>query len=143
MIDLLSSAGRHEEIAKIWARAKKDGFGFDSDNWNHLAASMARAGQLEEALSVVEHVLHRDPPNAWMRSRLSADKLTKAKADAAFEAEVDEVGVQSESREDEEEAFDPLPADSLLDPASAHGHDATSPPLPIAVTRDDRTTTRT
>ncbi|PWZ03128.1 hypothetical protein BCV70DRAFT_155586 [Testicularia cyperi] len=62
MIDMLATAGRHREIAEIWARLRADGFGFDSSNWNHLAASMARAGQLAEALSVVEHVLHHPPP---------------------------------------------------------------------------------
>ncbi|EST06271.1 Pentatricopeptide repeat [Kalmanozyma brasiliensis GHG001] len=132
MIDLLSAAGRHEEVAKIWTRAKNDGFGFDSDNWNHLVISMARGGQLEEALSVVEHVLYRDPPNAWMRSQLSADKQTKASADAAVEAEADRVGVrpidEDVSAEDDLASFDPLPADSVLDPASAHGPDTTGGP---------------
>lgn len=140
MIDLLSSAGRHEEIAKMWARAKNDGFGFDSDNWNHLAASMARAGQLEEALSVVEHVLYRNPPNAWMRSRLHADVRDHgAVSDAAGEAQVNELASGSDEeelgesecldRESQEAAdFDFLPANTLLDPAVAHRPDATSAP---------------
>ncbi|SPO22557.1 uncharacterized protein UTRI_01235 [Ustilago trichophora] len=140
MIDLLSNAGRHEEISKMWARAKKDGFGFDSDNWNHLAASMARAEQLEEALSVVEHVLYQDPPNAWMRSRDQEELRRRHKKD---EAVVEEDGELASRRGDDDaeteateaaemskeaEIFDPLPADAPLDPATVHRSDAASPP---------------
>ncbi|SPO21749.1 uncharacterized protein UTRI_01235_B [Ustilago trichophora] len=140
MIDLLSTVGRHEEISKMWARAKKDGFGFDSDNWNHLAASMARAGQLEEALSVVEHVLYQDPPNAWMRSRHQDELHKRDKADEDVEEEDGELAARR-TKDDAEreaaeavemskevEAFDPLPADARLDPAVVHRSDATSPP---------------
>ncbi|KAJ1033434.1 hypothetical protein NDA13_001425 [Ustilago tritici] len=142
MIDLLSEAGRHEEIAKIWARAKNDGFGFDSDNWNHLAASMARAGQLEEALSVVEYVLYHDPPNAWMRSRVREEgrKLSRTAISVDKEVEGDDpldlarhsntdeaVESDGEAREGQEE-FDPLPPNTELDPAVSHRSDATSAP---------------
>ncbi|CBQ70534.1 conserved hypothetical protein [Sporisorium reilianum SRZ2] len=130
MIDLLSTAGRHDEVAKIWSRAKNDGFGFDSDNWNHLVASMARAGQLDEALSVVEHVLYRDPPNAWMRSRLGVGRGDTAEDKAEVEAHVDRLvqerdDVGAEELDDEED-FDPLPLDTLLDPAATHRSDATA-----------------
>lgn len=74
VIDMLSKAHRHADIAKIWSRAQADGFGFDSDNWNHLAASMARAGQWDEALSVVEQVLFLPPP-----SRRSFEALREKK----------------------------------------------------------------
>ncbi|KAJ9477611.1 hypothetical protein PHBOTO_001162 [Pseudozyma hubeiensis] len=145
MIDLLSTAGRHEEIAKMWARAKRDGFGFDSDNWNHLAASMARAGQLDEALSVVEHVLYRDPPNAWMRSRLNAGGRRRDAHDEAVEGEADNLdgsavfeGVSSGSPDAVD--FDPLPADTLLDPAASHRSDATSAPAePLSRRHQSRT----
>ncbi|SNX82514.1 uncharacterized protein MEPE_01220 [Melanopsichium pennsylvanicum] len=131
MIDLLSTAGRHEEVAKIWARARNDGFGFDSDNWNHLAASMARAGQLDEALSVVENVLNRDPPNAWMRQRLREQSRISGIAEIATDSELAEPARrddEAETKEPETEEFDPLPADIELDPAVAHRSDATSPP---------------
>lgn len=128
MIDLLSTAGRHDQVAKMWARAKKDGFGFDSDNWNHLAASMARAGQLEEALSVVEHVLYHDPPNALMRSRLSSDKRIESSRNV--EAEVDRLAEERSDVVDEEldddSDFDSLPPTTLLDPATTHRSDATT-----------------
>ncbi|KAJ1601012.1 hypothetical protein NDA14_005984 [Ustilago hordei] len=142
MIDLLSEAGRHEEIAKIWARAKNDGFGFDSDNWNHLAASMARAGQLEEALSVVEYVLYHDPPNAWMRSRVREEgrKLSRTAISVDKEVEGDDpldlarhsntdeaVESDGKAREGQKE-FDPLPPNTELDPAVSHRSDATSAP---------------
>ncbi|TKY84995.1 hypothetical protein EX895_006075 [Sporisorium graminicola] len=131
MIDLLSTAGRHDQVARIWSRAKNDGFGFDSDNWNHLAASMARAGQLEEALSVVEHVLYRDPPNAWMRSRLSGDKLGKKERDVGVEAQVDRLVdgrdvAEVQELDDDVVDFDPLPPGTLLDPAATHRSDATT-----------------
>ncbi len=133
MIDLLSSAGRHEEIAKLWSRAKNDGFGFDSDNWNHLAASMARAGQLEEALSVVEHVLHHNPPNAWMRPRLGMDasKSGDGQEEGAAPAGPATAQELEDARKDalqQDEGFDPLPSDIILDPATAHRSDAASPP---------------
>ncbi|CDS00058.1 hypothetical protein [Sporisorium scitamineum] len=112
----------------MWARAKKDGFGFDSDNWNHLAASMARAGQLEEALSVVEHVLYHDPPNALMRSRLSSDKRIESSRNV--EAEVDRLAEERSDVVDEEldddSDFDSLPPTTLLDPATTHRSDATT-----------------
>ena len=135
MIDLLSTAGRHEDIANIWARAKKDGFGFDSDNWNHLAASMARAGQLEEALSVVEHVLYHDSPNTWMRSRVGGDARNDGEAKAAVEATAGKLVSRhnKEAGKGEDKArtvdeFDPLPDDTQLDPAVAHRPDAASQP---------------
>lgn len=145
MIDLLSTAGRHEEIAKIWAKAKNDGFGFDSDNWNHLAASMARAGQLEEALSVVEHVLYHDPPSAWMRARVGVEgrklsRATKKSDEEQSEGDADdylalgrrgdaeEVAQVDAPRQDGNKAFDPLPSDIELDPAIGHRSDAASAP---------------
>ena len=140
MIDLLSTAGRHEEVAKMWARAKNDGFGFDSDNWNHLAASMARAGQLNEALSVVEHVLYHDPPNAWTRTRVDPDALKPSKPgreSSADDVEADDVaarlgkdaasGAPGTMPVDSKD-FDPLPQEAQLDPAAGHRSDAASTP---------------
>ncbi|KAN0060652.1 hypothetical protein ACQY0O_007310 [Thecaphora frezii] len=69
MINLLSSAGLHTEIARLWSRAKTDGFAFDPHNWNHLAAAMARAGKMEEALTIVERVLNRPVPDFSGRRR--------------------------------------------------------------------------
>ncbi|KAG8740277.1 hypothetical protein FRC10_004532 [Ceratobasidium sp. 414] len=56
-IDALSHAGRHQDIARAWQMAKKDGFSFDSHNWNHLAVALVRAGEPERAFEVVERVL--------------------------------------------------------------------------------------
>ncbi|KAG9128269.1 hypothetical protein FRC07_001910 [Ceratobasidium sp. 392] len=56
-IDALSHAGRHQDIARAWQMAKKDGFTFDSHNWNHLAIALIRAGEPERAFEVVERVL--------------------------------------------------------------------------------------
>ncbi|CCO28187.1 Pentatricopeptide repeat-containing protein At5g21222 AltName: Full=SNF1-like protein kinase AtC401 [Rhizoctonia solani AG-1 IB] len=56
-IDALSHAGRHQEIALTWQKARKDGFTFDAHNWNHLSIALIRAGQPERAFEVVERVL--------------------------------------------------------------------------------------
>ncbi|KAG9088513.1 hypothetical protein FS749_002106 [Ceratobasidium sp. UAMH 11750] len=56
-IDALSHAGQHQDIARAWQTAKKDGFSFDSHNWNHLAVALVRAGEPERAFEVVERVL--------------------------------------------------------------------------------------
>ena len=63
MIQILSKAGQHEMIARLWARAKEDGFAFDSHNWNHLACAMAQGGQLNAALTVIDRVLNEPTPN--------------------------------------------------------------------------------
>ncbi|CAE6465490.1 unnamed protein product [Rhizoctonia solani] len=56
-IDALSHAGRHQEIALTWQKARKDGFAFDAHNWNHLSIALIRAGEPERAFEVVERVL--------------------------------------------------------------------------------------
>ncbi|GAC72648.1 FOG: PPR repeat [Moesziomyces antarcticus T-34] len=135
MIDVLSTAGRHEEIARIWTRAKQDGFGFDASNWNHLAASMARAGQLEEALSVVERVLYHEPPRSWMHERAAADlKARSAKVAAEAESskdwksDEDEANDGHKSAADDGDEFDLRVAEDELDPAAKHRSDAASVP---------------
>ncbi len=136
MIDVLSMAGRHEEIARIWTRAKQDGFGFDASNWNHLAASMARAGQLQEALSVVERVLYHEPPRSWMYERAAADlKARSAKVAAEAEStrdkgksDEDEANDGHKSEADDGDEFDPQVSEDELDPAVKHRSDAASVP---------------
>ncbi|EUC66540.1 PPR domain protein [Rhizoctonia solani AG-3 Rhs1AP] len=56
-IDALSHAGRYQEIALAWQKARQDGFAFDAHNWNHLAIALIRAGEPERAFEVVERVL--------------------------------------------------------------------------------------
>ncbi|KAF8607539.1 hypothetical protein BDV93DRAFT_271684 [Ceratobasidium sp. AG-I] len=56
-VDAMSQAGRHQDIARTWQMARKDGFSFDSHNWNHLAVALVRAGEPERAFEVVERVL--------------------------------------------------------------------------------------
>ncbi|WFD03747.1 hypothetical protein MOBT1_002441 [Malassezia obtusa] len=62
VITALAEAGHFRRIAAIWARVQRDGFAFDAQNFNHLAAALARAGRVREALEVVEHVLPQRPP---------------------------------------------------------------------------------
>ncbi|RDB19851.1 hypothetical protein Hypma_012799 [Hypsizygus marmoreus] len=60
-IDVLSSAGLHQQIAAVWKEFQALGFTFDSHNWNHLAVALVRAGQPERAFEVVEKVLLHRP----------------------------------------------------------------------------------
>ncbi|WFC97516.1 hypothetical protein MYAM1_000230 [Malassezia yamatoensis] len=62
VINACSEAGHFRRIAAIWAQVKKQGFAFDSQNFNHLASALARANRIREALQVIDVVLpHRAP----------------------------------------------------------------------------------
>ncbi|KAH7930657.1 hypothetical protein BV22DRAFT_1078382 [Leucogyrophana mollusca] len=56
-IDALSAAGQHLTIPEVWAKARSQGFNFDSHNWNHLAVALVRAGEPERAFEVIERVI--------------------------------------------------------------------------------------
>jgi len=56
-IDLLSSAGHHAEVARVWDTLRTHGFTFDSHNWNHLIIALIRAGEPERAFSILERVI--------------------------------------------------------------------------------------
>ncbi|KIM91205.1 hypothetical protein PILCRDRAFT_59320 [Piloderma croceum F 1598] len=56
-MDALSAAGMHLEIAAVWKKMSMHGFTFDSQNWNHLAIALARAGEPERAFEVLEKVI--------------------------------------------------------------------------------------
>jgi pentatricopeptide repeat-containing protein PET309 len=56
-MDALSAAGMHLEIAAVWKKMKMHGFTFDSQNWNHLAIALTRAGEPERAFEVLEKVI--------------------------------------------------------------------------------------
>ncbi|KAF9226702.1 hypothetical protein BS17DRAFT_775987 [Gyrodon lividus] len=56
-IDALSTAGEHHAISDVWTRARSQGFGFDSHNWNHLAVALVRASELDRAFEVLERVI--------------------------------------------------------------------------------------
>lgn len=66
VIDTASRAGLHDRVVETWTRAKRDGFAFDVHNYNFLCCALVRAQRVEDALSVVQHVLtaplprHRD-----------------------------------------------------------------------------------
>ena len=63
-IDTASRAGRHERVAEIWTRAKRDGLSFDVHNYNHLCRALVRADRLGDALRIVEQVLPDAPPKS-------------------------------------------------------------------------------
>jgi pentatricopeptide repeat protein len=56
-IDGLTSACLHSEIHRVWKTMAEDGFGFDAQNWNHLAVALVRAGHVEQGFDIVERVL--------------------------------------------------------------------------------------
>ena len=58
-IDALSYAGMHTEVALVWRNMYQKGQRFDSNNWNHFAISLIRAGQLLPAFEIIDKVLLR------------------------------------------------------------------------------------
>ena len=56
-LDGLSTACLHQEVFDVWQSLAADGFGFDAQNWNHLAVAYVRSGQPEQAFEIVENVL--------------------------------------------------------------------------------------
>ena len=64
VIDGLSEAGMHGEVALIWGDVRRAGYGFDAHNWNHLAIALVRAGRVEDAFRIVENVLTDRQPDA-------------------------------------------------------------------------------
>ncbi|KAH8094856.1 hypothetical protein BXZ70DRAFT_946360 [Cristinia sonorae] len=57
VVDALSCAGLHAEVAKAWKELSAAGFTLDSHNWNHLAVALIRAGEPERAFEIVERVI--------------------------------------------------------------------------------------
>ncbi|KAK7060376.1 hypothetical protein VNI00_001141 [Paramarasmius palmivorus] len=90
-IDALSSAGRHLQIAEVWTTFQKEGFFFDSNNWNHLIVALVRAGEIARAFHIVEKIIlpfqrqalkfraNRDPapssPLSFVREEAAAQAL--------------------------------------------------------------------
>ncbi|GAA6046620.1 hypothetical protein NBRC10513_001487 [Rhodotorula toruloides] len=58
-LDTASRAGDHELIETTWRTLARQGFAFDSTNWNNLAMWFIQDLQLERAFWIVEHVLCR------------------------------------------------------------------------------------
>lgn len=56
-IDAMSAAHRHQDILRVWAEMRQNGFGFDAQNWNHLAVALIRSGDVLRAFDIVENVL--------------------------------------------------------------------------------------
>ncbi|VDB97058.1 unnamed protein product [Peniophora sp. CBMAI 1063] len=70
ILDALSAAGAHAEVAKLWSTAHSAGFAFDARNWNHLVVVLVRAGELPRAFSVLERIIL--PNRAKAREPISA-----------------------------------------------------------------------
>ncbi|KAI0068579.1 hypothetical protein BV25DRAFT_1792801 [Artomyces pyxidatus] len=57
VMDALSLAGFHDEVAGVWHNVQTHGFAFDAHNWNHLAIVLVRAGEPLRAFQVLERVI--------------------------------------------------------------------------------------
>jgi pentatricopeptide repeat protein len=77
IIDALTYAGRHDEVASIWIRCRESGFGFDSHNWNHLVVALLQAGRVGDACSIIEKVLNSQPPYGRDRALLDSEVWRK------------------------------------------------------------------
>jgi len=58
-LDILSRAGEHEEVLRVWREYHQDGFGYNFFNWNRLGAYLVRAGEYEQAFEVLDRVILR------------------------------------------------------------------------------------
>lgn len=56
-IEAMSSAGRHQDVLRVWSQLHESGFGFDAHNWNNLAIALTRSGDILRAFNIVENVL--------------------------------------------------------------------------------------
>lgn len=62
VIEAASRAGLHMFVEPTWRRLAREGFAFDSSNWNALALYFIHDMQLERALWITEHVLCEPTP---------------------------------------------------------------------------------
>lgn len=56
-LDGMTTACRHHKVFDAWQSLAAEGFGFDAQNWNHLAVAYVRSGQPEQAFEIVEDIL--------------------------------------------------------------------------------------
>ncbi|KIY69709.1 hypothetical protein CYLTODRAFT_488660 [Cylindrobasidium torrendii FP15055 ss-10] len=56
-IHALSSAARHQAVARVWKSFQEAGLMFNSANYNHLVLSLIRAGEPERAFQVLDQVI--------------------------------------------------------------------------------------
>ena len=62
LVESASRAGLHMLVEPTWRRLAREGFAFDSSNWNALALYFIHDMQLERALWITEHVLCEPTP---------------------------------------------------------------------------------
>ncbi|GAA5842327.1 hypothetical protein JCM9279_005346 [Rhodotorula babjevae] len=62
LVESASRAGMHMFVEPTWRRLAREGFAFDSSNWNALALYFIHDMQLERALWILEHVLCEPTP---------------------------------------------------------------------------------
>jgi hypothetical protein len=87
-----AAAGLHGRIHELWRTVRTSGFGFDASNYNHLAQSLLRTGDIETAFFIVDRVLIprydevRERVNRAQRMTLCLPPVEASPPDAEQEA---------------------------------------------------------
>ncbi|KAH8830338.1 hypothetical protein DL96DRAFT_1707169 [Flagelloscypha sp. PMI_526] len=108
-LDILSTAGLHEEIASAWREYTAAGFTITSHNWNHLCVALVRAGQIRRAFDIVQKVIL--PYQKLSRETLSKRRTVNPKSPLSFEGVNDH---EKEEKEDESEVMMVESSNNLL-----------------------------
>lgn len=57
MIRALEPLDCHQRLKQLWSDVRASAFGFDAANYNHIAAALARCGDVESAFHIVDRVI--------------------------------------------------------------------------------------
>jgi pentatricopeptide repeat protein len=107
MIKALSTAGYLGDVVRLWADLSSRGFGFNSDNWNHLATAFLKGGNVLRGFWIIEHVL--------LLSEKAPD-VAASPSDADAETSPERPPAPEEDSYDDEEVKDPgLDTSELVD----------------------------
>ncbi|GAA5890170.1 hypothetical protein JCM8208_002723 [Rhodotorula glutinis] len=89
LVESASRAGLHMLVEPTWRRLAREGFAFDSSNWNALALYFIHDMQLERALWITEHVLCEPTPLEGLARAAAAGSDTPEGVEIAdFEREL-------------------------------------------------------
>lgn len=104
-LDMLSSAGEHEEVLETWQDYQRRGFSFNFFNWNRLGEYLVCAGEYERAFEVLDRIIL--PYIRIMRNE------TRESSNASQDSTVDPEAGKSEEEEVWRSPFDVLNKTSL------------------------------
>ncbi|GAA6007106.1 hypothetical protein JCM11491_001512 [Sporobolomyces phaffii] len=130
LVDALARAERHHALGVTWRALARQGFSFDTSNWNALALYFARDLQLERAFWIAEHVLCRPadaPPSPSSSSPASfATELAHVTRSSAVARTPSRLSTLRRSERDRERKH-PIDVAALLSSTASVG-DAPTPP---------------